>query len=193
MGYMCIHLIAKLGAICWNLIPSPNPRKRKNSSLTDLANKQSVHQPADDPRTSEDKQLSTQNTDSYLSQFNKRTKLNLFNRITLPPSGKCWNLIPSSNSQKRKNNSIEDLASKRSACQTADDVCQSSNFINHKLNSDFALPLELPLDHQTSRSNNEKRTSPQNPDTTLPKSNERSRSRLLKRITSPFQDHIRII
>ncbi|KAI9620950.1 hypothetical protein KEM48_007949, partial [Puccinia striiformis f. sp. tritici PST-130] len=82
---------------------------------------------------------------------------------------------------------IEDLASKRSVCQTADDVCQSSNFINHKSNSDFALPSELPLDHQTSRSNNEKRTSPQNPDTTLSKSNERSRSRLLERITSPFK------
>ncbi|KAI9620641.1 hypothetical protein KEM48_007990 [Puccinia striiformis f. sp. tritici PST-130] len=64
---------------------------------------------------------------------------------------------------------------------------QSSNFINHKSNSDFALPSELPLDHQTSRSNNEKRTSPQNPDTTLSKSNERSRSRLLERITSPFK------
>ncbi|KAI9600663.1 hypothetical protein KEM48_001259 [Puccinia striiformis f. sp. tritici PST-130] len=103
-------------ASCWNLIPSSNSRKRKNSSLTDLANKRSVHQPADDvsqsanlidprstrhsvnpsefsldhqqPRTSEDKQLSTQNTDSYLSQFNKRTKSNLFDRITLPPSGK---------------------------------------------------------------------------------------------------------
>ncbi|KAH9456631.1 hypothetical protein Pst134EB_012834 [Puccinia striiformis f. sp. tritici] len=105
----------------------------------------------------------------------------------------CWNLIPSSNSRKRKNNSIEDLASKRSACQTADDVCQSSNFIDHKLNSDFALPSELPLDHQTSRSNNEKQTSPQNPDTTLSKSNERSRSRLLERITPPFKDHSRII
>ncbi|POW06314.1 hypothetical protein PSHT_10401 [Puccinia striiformis] len=102
-------------------------------------------------------------------------------------------LQTNSNSRKRKNNSIEDLASKRSACQTANDVCQSSNFIDHKLNSDFALPSELPLDHQTSRSNNEKRTSLQNPDITLPKSNEQSRSRLLERITSPFKDHSRII
>ncbi|KAI9619692.1 hypothetical protein H4Q26_014074 [Puccinia striiformis f. sp. tritici PST-130] len=88
---------------------------------------------------------------------------------------------------------IEDLASKRSACQTADDVCQSSNFIDHKLNSDFALPSELPLDHQTSRSNNEKQTSPQNPDTTLSKSNERSRSRLLERITPPFKGKITVV
>ncbi|KAI9628091.1 hypothetical protein H4Q26_018201 [Puccinia striiformis f. sp. tritici PST-130] len=102
-------------------------------------------------------------------------------------------LQTNSNSRKRKNNSIEDLASKRSACQTANDVCQSSNFIDHKLNSDFALPSELPLDHQTSRSNNEKRTSLQNPDITLPKSNEQSRLRLLERITSPFKDHSRII
>ncbi|KAI9609235.1 hypothetical protein KEM48_002943 [Puccinia striiformis f. sp. tritici PST-130] len=64
---------------------------------------------------------------------------------------------------------------------------------HHKSNSDFALPSELPLDHQTSRSNNEKRTSPQNPDTTLPQSNERSRLRLLERITSPSKDHSRII
>ncbi|KAI9605155.1 hypothetical protein H4Q26_003130, partial [Puccinia striiformis f. sp. tritici PST-130] len=59
--------------------------------------------------------------------------------------------------------------------------------------ANFALPSELPLDHQTSRSNNEKRTSPQNPDTTLPQSNERSRLRLLERITSPSKDHSRII
>ncbi|KAI9603958.1 hypothetical protein H4Q26_003567 [Puccinia striiformis f. sp. tritici PST-130] len=105
----------------------------------------------------------------------------------------CWNLIPSSNSQKRKNNSTEDLASKRSACQTADDVCQSPNFIDRRSSSDSALPSELLLDNQTSRSNNEKRTSPQNPDITLSQSNEQSRSRLLERITSPFKDHSRII
>ncbi|POW22791.1 hypothetical protein PSHT_00837 [Puccinia striiformis] len=80
----------------------------------------------------------------------------------------CWNPIPSSNSRKRKNNSIEDLANS-------------------------ALPLELLLDNQISRSNNEKQTSPQNPDTTLSQSNKRSRLRLLERITSPFKDHSRII
>ncbi|KNF04638.1 hypothetical protein PSTG_02125 [Puccinia striiformis f. sp. tritici PST-78] len=80
---------------------------------TDSANKQSVHQLADDisqranlidppsirhsvnslefsldhhqSRTSEDK---TQTRDSYTSQSNKRIELNLFDRITLPPSGK---------------------------------------------------------------------------------------------------------
>ncbi|KNF02557.1 hypothetical protein PSTG_04154 [Puccinia striiformis f. sp. tritici PST-78] len=108
-GFSHLSILSQSSQSCWNLIPSSDSQKRRNSSLADPVSKQSVHQPANEvsqsanlidlqptrhpasslefpvdyqqSRTSEDK---TQTTDSHT----KRTKSNLFDRITLPHSGK---------------------------------------------------------------------------------------------------------
>ncbi|KAI9610924.1 hypothetical protein H4Q26_008770 [Puccinia striiformis f. sp. tritici PST-130] len=106
----------------------------------------------------------------------------------------CWNLIPSSNSLKRKNPSHTDLnshTSKRSACHLMNDIIHNSNSIDHRSKPNSAPPLELLLDNQPSRTNNENRVPSQN---SLPKSLSKriTKSNLIDRIALPSRGKISI-
>ncbi|KAH9452870.1 hypothetical protein Pst134EB_016821 [Puccinia striiformis f. sp. tritici] len=102
----------------------------------------------------------------------------------------CWNLIPSSNSLKRKNPSHTDLnshTSKRSACHLMNDIIHNSNSIDCRSKPNSAPPSELLLDNQPSRTNNENRVPSQN---SLPKSLSKriTKSNLIGRIALPSRD-----
>ncbi|KAI9600286.1 hypothetical protein KEM48_001422 [Puccinia striiformis f. sp. tritici PST-130] len=102
----------------------------------------------------------------------------------------CWNLIPSSNSLKRKNPSHTDLdshTSKRSACHLMNDIIHNSNSTDRRSKPNSAPPSELLLDNQPSRTNDENRVPSQN---SLPKSLSKriTKSNLIDRIALPSRD-----
>ncbi|KAI9617741.1 hypothetical protein KEM48_007023 [Puccinia striiformis f. sp. tritici PST-130] len=72
------------------------------------------------------------------------------------------------------------------ACHSGDDVSQNS--IDQRSNSDLALPLELSLDHQQSRSSNNNHLSSKDKDFKSSQFNKTIKSNLLDRITSTSQD-----
>ncbi|KAH9447484.1 hypothetical protein Pst134EB_021501 [Puccinia striiformis f. sp. tritici] len=107
-----------------------------------------------------------------------------------PRPDECWNLIPSSNSLKRKNPSHTDLdshTSKRSACHLMNDIIHTSNFIDRRSKPSSAPPLELLLDNHPSRTNDENRVPSQN---SFPKSLSKriTKSNLIDRIALPSRD-----
>ncbi|KNE90329.1 hypothetical protein PSTG_16232 [Puccinia striiformis f. sp. tritici PST-78] len=72
------------------------------------------------------------------------------------------------------------------ACHSGDDVSQNS--IDQRSNSDLALPSELSLDHQQSRSSNNNHLSSKDKDFKSSQFNKTIKSNLLDRITSTSQD-----
>ncbi|KNE94139.1 hypothetical protein PSTG_12467 [Puccinia striiformis f. sp. tritici PST-78] len=110
--------------------------------------------------------------------------------------GFCWNHIPSPTSLKRKSFNHTDLdlqVSKRHACQPADDISESSNFIDRRSNSDSAQISKFPLDIQSSRSNNDNRVLQQDKDLNRSHLNKTNELSLLERITLPPEDNSQIV
>ncbi|KAI9606307.1 hypothetical protein KEM48_002020 [Puccinia striiformis f. sp. tritici PST-130] len=83
--------------------------------------------------------------------------------------------------------------SKRHACQPADDISESSNFIDRRSNSDSAQISKFPLDIQSSRSNNDNRVLQQDKDLNRSHLNKTNELSLLERITLPPEDNSQIV